>query len=89
MYKVWRDLISAMVIFSIFIMAGCERSSLENAEIRAEIDTLVNREVKIIQSELDSVCHTNMALWEKHYVDSILPIRKRQILGKLKAANEQ
>ena len=76
------------LLCSVLMLCGCERSPIEEAEMRIEIDTLAKKEIRKIDSQLDSICSENSAKWEQRYVDSIFKIRKRQILGKLRSVND-
>ncbi|MEL6864419.1 MAG: hypothetical protein AAFP19_08375 [Bacteroidota bacterium] len=76
------------VLFSV-IMGACEPNPNDIiAANRRHIDTLVKREIKLLDKELDSLCILETKNQLQALVDSIMEVRLREIRAIRSRSNE-
>ncbi len=73
-------LILLFVILLAFPEWGCDKRPIEiDRKTRRAIDTLAEKQYKLVRIEMDSLCDLNFDTYVQEYVDSIRTVRLAEI----------
>ena len=81
--------ISYFLLFFVILLAipewGCQKKPIEiDRKTRRVIDTLAEKQIKILRIEMDSLCTLNFDKYVQEYVDSIRVVRIEEIKRMMK-----